>query len=213
MDKIIIDVGASDGHFTIPWSMQIKNSKIYCFEPNNKNYNSLLKNTRNIQNIFVFKQAISSVSGIKTFYEANYTNSSSLLPFNQEGVNNWINPTPTTPKLKTISTYDVDCIRLDEWLEQNNIKDSIDFLKIDTQGHDLEVIKSLGNKIECVKEITAEVQTVAVECYKNSSKLDELHDYMRKNDFSIWKIQPWSHNQEQNIWFTNNRYNDFLHLG
>ena len=85
-------------------------------------------------------------------------------------------------------------------------------MKIDTQGHDLEVIKSLGNEIKRVKEIVAEVQIVETEVYKNSSKREDLLEYMKENGFSIWKIQPWSHHQEENIWFTNNRYKEFLHL-
>ena len=85
-------------------------------------------------------------------------------------------------------------------------------MKIDTQGHDLEVIKSLGEEIKRVKEITAEVQIVETEVYKNSSKREDLLEYMKEKGFSIWKIQPWSHNQEQNIWFTNNRFKNFLHL-
>jgi FkbM family methyltransferase len=212
MTKIIIDVGASNGHFAVPWSYNYSDYNIYCFEPNNKNYKLLEQRTKNIENIKIYKKAISNNSCIKRFYEANYTNSSSLLPFNKAGVDKWKNPTPTIPKLKTIDEYDVECVRLDEWLEQNNLNDVIDFIKIDTQGHDLEVIKSLGDKIKNVKEITAEVQTVETEVYKNSSKRENLLKYMKEQGFSIWKIQPWSHNQEQNIWFTNDCYNNYLHL-
>tara|TARA_R110002074_G_scaffold132808_3_gene276367 strand:+ start:7036 stop:7668 length:633 start_codon:yes stop_codon:yes gene_type:complete len=209
---MIIDVGASSGIFAIPWSLKYPNHHVFCFEPNNKNFNSLLKKSQNINNITVYKKAISNISCIQKFYEANYTNSSSLLPFNKDGVNKWKHPTPTTPKLETISTYDVECVRLDEWMAENGIKGDIDFLKIDTQGHDLEVIKSLGEEIKRVKEITAEVQIVETEVYKNSSKREDLLEYMKEKGFSIWKIQPWSHNQEQNIWFTNNRFKNFLHL-
>lgn len=209
---IIIDVGASSGVFSIPWHKKYPTAQIYCFEPNNKNFSLLSKNINALNNIYIFKQAVSSSAGVKDFYEANYTNSSSLLHFNDKGVETWKHPTPTTPKLETISTYDVECVRLDEWMAENGIKGDIDFLKIDTQGHDLEVIKSLGEEIKRVKEITAEVQIVETEVYKNSSKREDLFEYMKQKGFSIWKIQPWSHNQEQNIWFTNNRFKNFLHL-
>ena len=35
---------------------------------------------------------------------------------------------------------------------------------------------------------------------------------MEKKNFSIYKIQKWSHDQEENIWFINNKYSNYLHL-
>jgi len=89
----------------------------------------------------------------------------------------------------------------------------IDFLKIDTQGHDLEVIKSLGDKISCVKEIVAEVQIVDFELYKGGTKKSDMVNYMKSNGFEIHQIQKYSKDQEENIWFVNTKFNNYLHLG
>ena len=126
---IIIDVGASSGVFAIPWHRKYPNAQLYCFEPNNKNFSLLSRNSKNLKNLNIYKKAISNSSGVKKFYEANYTNSSSLLPFNDKGVETWKNPTPTIPKLETIKTYKVECIRLDEWLKEKNINNDIDFFE------------------------------------------------------------------------------------
>ena len=202
--KVMFDIGASDGLYSFQYLHKNQNSKIYAFEPNKKNFNKLYNNTKNIPNIKIYPYAISDISGIKPFYEANYTNSSSLLPFTKN-TNKWKHPMPTTPELKTIDTYNVKCVRLEDFIKENNIE-SIDYLKIDTQGHDLNVIKSFGNKIKIVKELVAEVQIVDYELYLNSSKKDNLVNYLENYNFKITKIQNWSHDQEQNIWFTNSDF-------
>ena len=203
--KIMFDIGASNGIFSFKFLEKNPNSHIYCFEPNKLNFEKLKKNTNNTNNIKIYPYAISNISGIKTFYQANYTNSSSLLPFT-ENTKKWKNPTKTTPELKTIDEYLVKCIRLEDFIKNNNIK-YIDYIKIDTQGHDLNVIKSLGDKIKIVKKLVAEVQIVDYELYKNSSKKEELLSYLKKYNFEIQKTQKWSHNQEENIWFINKDYN------
>ena len=85
-------------------------------------------------------------------------------------------------------------------------------MKIDTQGHDLAVIKSLGEHIYKVKEIAAEIQVIDYELYKDAATKKDMVNYMKEKGFSIYYIQPWSHHQEENIWFTNNRFKNFLHL-
>jgi FkbM family methyltransferase len=203
--KVIIDVGASDGVYCNKWAMN-KNYNVYAFEPNPKSFNKISIST----NLKKYQLAVSDNEGETNFYEANYTNSSSILPFTVN-TKKWKNPTPSAPELKTINTFKVNCIRLDNFLKENNISE-IDFIKIDTQGHDLAVIKSLGDFIYNVKELVCEVQIVDYELYKNSSKKDDLMNYMKEKDFTVWKKQNWSQNQELNIWFTNNKYKDFLHL-
>lgn len=199
--SIMFDIGASTGVYAFEYLKQHPKSIIYCFEPNVKTFKKLQQHTKNDMRISIYNVAVSDTVGKSTFYEANYINSSSLLPFTKH-TQKWKTPNPSIPKLETINTYDVDCIRLDDFIKQNDIE-HIDYLKIDTQGHDLNVIKSLGGKINIVNEIVAEVQIVDFELYENSSKKEELIEYMKSNGFIIKKIQKWSQNQEENIWFIN----------
>lgn len=204
---IIFDIGASSGINILKWYNTI--NTFYCFEPCKENYYKLMENLGNYKNVKIHSEAISNSKEIKLFNQANYTNSSSLLPFT-ENTKLWKNP-GNNPELKTIAQYPVHCIRLIDFVKEHNIK-LIDFLKIDTQGHDFEVIKSLDDFIYNVKELVCEVQIVDYELYKNSSSKKDLVDYMEKKNFSIYKIQKWSHDQEENIWFINNKYSNYLHL-
>ena len=94
--------------------------------------------------------------------------------------------------------------RLDTFIEENAIKD-IYFIKIDTQGTDFKVVKSLGKYIKNVRKIELEVQLKSL--YKNSSNKDEIIKFMTENNFSIDSIVPNSaatKDYEERIIFRNN---------
>lgn len=206
---LIFDIGASNGIFSKKYS---QTAIIYAFEPNKTNIIKLRENCGNINNYNIIEKAISDKEGTVEFFEANYTNSSSLLPFTNE-VKKWKNPTPTTPLLQTINSYNIEAIRLDTFIKQQNLQNAtIDFIKIDTQGHDLNVIKSLGDYIKNVREILCEVQITNFDLYKDQSNKNELLSYMKEYNFEIRKVQPWSHNQEENIWFINKNFTSFFNL-
>ena len=61
-------------------------------------------------------------------------------------------------KLHTKNFYkniDIQIIRLDEYLNNNSIE-YINFMKIDTEGYELDVLKGLGTKIHNVQYIMFE---------------------------------------------------------
>ena len=66
---------------------------------------------------------------------------------------------------------------------QENYIEHIDFLKIDTQGNDFNVIKSLGKMINKVDIIEAEIHIKPL--YKNSFHKEEIIDFMEKNNFNL----------------------------
>ena len=81
---------------------------------------------------------------------------------------------------------EVEVKRLDNFIIENNIK-HISLIKIDTQGHDLNVVKSLGNYINIVDTIMLECQLKNL--YKNSFTKDEVITYMEKNNFTLTNVK------------------------
>ena len=76
--------------------------------------------------------------------------------------------------------------RLDTFINKNNIK-NINLLKIDTQGHDLNVVKSLGNCINIIDTIILECQIKTL--YKNNPTKENIILYMNNNNFSLINIE------------------------
>ena len=189
----MIDVGASNGvcskHFE---------GKVYAFEPCPKNFKQLQRLRTDLYQ--PIQKAIDIQNGVTTFYESNYTNSSSLLKFSEEGLNNWKCPS-LKGGLETIKSYYVETIRLDTFLDSVNHKGQIDFIKIDAQGNDFNVIKSLGKYLQDVLLLQCEVQITKYELYKNSSDKTKVQEYMQSKGFQLVNVKSWSSGQEEELMF------------
>jgi len=90
-------------------------------------------------------------------------------------------------------------IRLDTFLELYDIN-HIDYLWIDAQGSDFNVLQSLGNKIRIVKEGKCE-GSERVNLYKNiDNNSRNIAQYLQQHGFSTL-IQPIGLGQESDIHF------------
>ena len=74
--------------------------------------------------------------------------------------------------------------RGDEYYLENNINE-IDFLKIDTEGYEYDVITGFGEKIKNVKIIQFEYGGTFLD---RNIKLIELINYLKNKDFFIFVI-------------------------
>ena len=61
----------------------------------------------------------------------------------------------------------------------------VDLAKIDTEGHELEVLKGLGKKIAVIEYILIEFHHDTI---YQSYKPKKVHDYLIKNNFELKKI-------------------------
>lgn len=79
---------------------------------------------------------------------------------------------------------DVECTTISKSLNDLKIK-KLDFLKIDTQGAELEILKGLGNYFPLL--VKTEVQTISM--YKNTPVWSELVNYLYKLNYITceWK--------------------------
>ena len=75
---------------------------------------------------------------------------------------------------------DIQIIRLDEYLNNNSIE-YINFMKVDTEGYELDVLKGLGTKIHNVQYIMFEhhYDDMLIKNYKFS----DINELLVKNNF------------------------------
>ncbi len=127
-DDIVVDVGAHIGLFALYASQFSKNGKILCFEPIKQNYELLVENIKsnNIKNIFPFNYAVSKESSsVKIYLNEDDSGHSMFL----ESENYVI--------VKSKSLSDI--------FHENNIE-KCDFLKLDCEGAEYEIINSLSSE-------------------------------------------------------------------
>lgn len=192
--KTIFDVGAYDGKSTEKY---LSDSIVHIFEPNpNRKF-------ENIPNRIVNKVAVGAVNQIVDFNICGTDEySSSVCLWNDKLEKEWHNKNELIPKY----SIKVPMIRLDDYIEKHNIK-TIDYLHIDAQGLDIEVLLGLGKYISIVKEGVVEVPyDFNTRLYKNQKYSKEFAiDFLESEGFKITKIEPNdSYNNEVNIYFIRN---------
>ncbi len=132
-DPIIIEAGAWNGADTLKISKQWPLGHIYSFEPLIDSYQTVKAVTEYCNNVQLFNMALHSYSGVASFYvsEANSGASSLLAP----------NLSLVSHLQFTTSPIQVACVNLDEWMVNNNI-DHVDFMWLDMEGAELQMLKA-----------------------------------------------------------------------
>ena len=130
----IIEVGAHIGFVSQFLSKLVgKKGRVFLFEPSLNNLKYLEKNILKNRNIKLFKIAASNMEGVQFFYDEYLTGQNSSLVKNFYRYKNNLR---NSIKISRIKKYKVQTNKLDNIL----IDQKIDFIKIDVEGHELEVL-------------------------------------------------------------------------
>jgi FkbM family methyltransferase len=195
MKKIIFDVGANDGSSCL--HLQNENSKIFAFEPTPYLLNKYLYQYQN-ENYVVIDKAVSNFNGKAIFKIAGQHDwgCSSLNTFNDNLSETWKGRTDFV----VTEEIEVDVITLEKFIIDNDIN-TIDWLHIDTQGSDLNVLKGLKDKISIVVAGVIEAPAdESVKLYKEQALKEESIDFLIKNGFKINSMEYQMN--EYNIYFS-----------
>jgi FkbM family methyltransferase len=176
----IVEVGAFDGYDTLIYS-QIKNSKVWCFEPVPELYEYLTYKFKDNDNVIVINKAVSNFNGKAIFNIATGPGSfasSSLYKLSQFGMDNTC--------IKFVEEIEVDVIRMDTFINEYGIG-KIDYFHCDAQGNDHKVLKSFGNKISIIEQGQVEVDYKG-SIYNSDNSIEKVIDYLKYNNFKITNI-------------------------
>lgn len=91
----------------------------------------------------------------------------------------------------------VDCIRMDHFLLENNIAE-IDFLKIDVEGSNFEVINGFGNELQRVKAIQIEAENIPV--WEGQYLYDDISELLTNNNFELVYFELKDSCQSDSFW-------------
>jgi len=157
---IVVDLGAYIGYFSLEASK--KAEKVYAFEPHLTSFNILKKNIQlnNLKNVVIENKAVYDKNSSVNFCETPELASNSYI---------------TPDGGKTIKT-----VTLDSYAKKNNIK-SIDVLKIDIEGSEVEALKGARNIIKSSPRIK-----IFMEITLKDNKIPiEILDLINEENFSL----------------------------
>lgn len=194
--KTIVEVGANWGGDTKRFADE-SNNFVYAFEPTPELFNHLCETFSLYSNVKILPFAVDEEEGEAIFNIAGTGDwgCSSLYTFDPEIHEKW----EGRPDFHFTNQVTVEKKRLDNFINENNIE-SIDYLWVDAQGNDFKVMKSLGDKIDIVKEGKCE-GSYSVDLYVNTkNNVNDIVEWLTKNGFQC-KIVPDNVGKEADVHF------------
>ena len=170
---LILDVGANKGFYSESLLNKLDGriEKIYSFEPVKENYDECLVKFSGNDIIEVFNKACSDKNGEIDFYQIISDNIAA------EGLSS-INNREVFKNFKTVKII-VNTVVIDEFLDINTKNDL--FVKIDTEGHELEVMLGMVNLFESNKILC--LQFEYGDCMLEQNKdLNDVINFVNKFD-------------------------------
>ena len=184
--KIKIEVGANTGRDTR--ILAEDGSIVYAFEPTKELLaQHLYPLSVQNPNIRPLPFAVDIENGFKTFNVAAQSDwgCSSLYEFSDDIHEKWKGRTD----FKKTHSYVVPTITLYDFCNLYNIV-FIDYLHIDAQGADFNVLLSLKDKIQFVKEGVVEA-SAAVDLYKGvNNRIEHIRNFLISHGFTILSEKP-----------------------
>jgi FkbM family methyltransferase len=185
---IVFDIGANVGQSSKFYLTKFPNSHIYCFEPVSDTFRQLQNNLEGNKRVDCYQLAFGSAKGrgkmvlqgeFDTFFLLNQSKESSIN--------------------SNVLTESVDVVTLDEFCHMKGI-DRISYLKIDTEGGDLEVLKGAVNMLT-----EQRIDCVQVEAGMNSSNnrhvpLELLKEFLESHRYFLFGIY-----EQMSEWYMNGK--------
>jgi len=141
-NKIVVDAGANVGLFSI-YAAVLGAKKVYAFEPVKETYDILVENIKRneLENrIIPINKGLGDVEERKMIsYTCGGDEGAYIIPRSESGVNK--------PKIQEIKV-----ITLDDFVKENNIE-RIDFIKMDTEGYEENILLGAKETIKRWKPI------------------------------------------------------------
>ena len=178
-EKILVfDVGANLGEYTKHIMQEAKNVKVYCFEPNPKTFEKLTSNLKG-PDIKLFNYALSDSESTLQLYDYEANGSSSHASLNAD-VFKTVHEADTT-------SYDVEVLTVDAIIANEDLA-KIDFLKIDVEGYELNVLQGAKKaiaerKINIIQFEFTQLNTTAGVFFK------DFYDLLSEN-YKIYRLLP-----------------------
>ena len=170
-DDTVIDIGAHIGYFTIFAAKNSYQGTIYSIEPYRESFETLKKNLElnDLTNVKPFHAAISKATEQVTLY---------INKNNQIG-NSIFKTDETTESEK------VDSFSLGDFVKNNKIE-KIDFLKIDCEGAEFEILLNLDHQIlQKIDKIVSEMHPKI-----ENFKIEDVKEFLTSHGFDVKTNYP-----------------------
>ena len=199
-NPVIFDVGANNGSSLDEFKKWWPNSHVHCFEPQDECMKELKKSAsllsgkgsvlvnqvaagnKSVDRVEFYTHEINS--GVSGFNKINMKSKDSidLNQLEKDGKDKILDYSKSLNHVREVQT-----IRLDEYIKNHELKiDSVNLLKIDTQGFEPEVLEGFGEKLEMVDVVLSEL--MFYDYYERSLSFSDIEKHLFKANFCFYDI-------------------------
>jgi FkbM family methyltransferase len=204
--EIFFDIGSHKGSYTDLIMNNFSTSKVIMIEPQKNIYKYLKKKYKKIRDIVIYNVAISDKNKTQILYINKHDLTSSLTKIDKK--NRYLN---LKAKLfggsineMILKKHSVKSYKLLEIIKKNKTK-KIDLLKIDTEGHELQVLKGVGPYMKKkINYILIEFHNSDIFLNYNANK---IHNYLKTNNFILKKTFKFPFTTWEDRIYKNKKYN------
>jgi len=178
---VVFDVGANIGQYSLLASRLVGAiGRVYAFEPAIEVLQKLRENIalNTPDNIHVIPKAVAAESKNMQFFPASEEKDQdigSLLP---------------AKGTRSNESIEVEAISLDDFCDSNSI-DHVDFLKIDAEGFDLEVLKGASGLIDRNPDLVVMAEIAPHLLKLAHASPEDLYGFMEERGFKPWITARW----------------------
>lgn len=179
---LVLDVGANDGGYGRMLREGGYRGDILSFEPLSSAHGALCKRVASDGRWHVApRMALGQEDSTVVINVAGNSTSSSILPMRDVHVN-------AAPGSRYLGTEQVPLQRLDGLSHACLDWGRSVFLKIDTQGYEMAVLRGAGRLIERIKGVQVELSLIPL--YEGQPTYREVIGFLEHSGFSIWNLCP-----------------------
>lgn len=177
-NPIIIEAGAFLGHETIKMATLWPRGTIHAFEPVPELFAKLKENTAHLPNVRCYQLALSDTTGTAMLNISEKPQKPGI----PAQANSLLKPKERLKHSPIIFTKSiaVQTITIDDWAAQQQI-DHIDFMWLDLQGYELNVLQAAPKMRATVRALYTEVEFI--EAYEGQYQYPAVKQWLEAHDF------------------------------
>jgi FkbM family methyltransferase len=176
---VVLDIGCRWG-FAEKFTQNKDAFRVYGFDPDVAECARLALRYEGLD-VCLVPLGLAGQSGKRTLYITHEPACSSLLRPDPYLTDNY----PALACARLVSTTEVDTTTLDAWAEQSQVG-TIDYIKLDTQGTELEILQGGIAALKSVRCIEVEVEFNPI--YLEQAIFSEVDLFLRAQGFVLWKL-------------------------
>lgn len=178
--SVVFDVGANVGQSARHFAKVFPKAEIFCFEPVQSTFQTLQKNLSQLSNVHCYALALGAAAGSGNMV---LQDSSDMFYLQKSS-------TAMTPAQENLEVIEIDTV--DNICTRSHLE-TISYLKIDTEGYDLEVLKGAEQMLQAGRIDLVEVEAGMHPGNPRHVPFEQLKQFLESYDYRLFGIYEQYH--------------------